>query len=340
MSSAITRAMLFAQEHHGGQVRHSGEPYIIHPVGCARIVVDVGMDDVSVIAALLHDTVEDTGATLADIEREFGAEVATIVDGVHQAVEDPLRLQGRAPGRELPQADRLDVGRHPGADRQAGRPAAQHAHAGVHDQAKADPEGARDARGLRTARASPRYPVAEVGAGGSGLRGAAPAPVLRDPADGQPAAGRPRIVCRRGRRVPVGRTAHGRHHRRDHRAGEALLLDLREDDPQGQGIQRDLRPHRDAGARGVRARLLRRGRDHPFAVEADARPLQGLHRGPEAEHVPVAAHDRRRARGPAAGDPDPHPRHAPHGRVRRRRPLALQGRPPGLRAATTRGSTG
>ncbi len=80
--AAITRAMLFAQEHHGGQVRHSGEPYIIHPVGCARIVVDVGMDDVSVIAALLHDTVEDTGATLADIEREFGAEVATIVDGV------------------------------------------------------------------------------------------------------------------------------------------------------------------------------------------------------------------------------------------------------------------
>src|SRR3974390_2021377 len=80
--AAITRAMLFAQEHHGGQVRHSGEPYIIHPVGCARIVVDVGMDDVSVIAALLHDTGEDTGATLADIEREFGAEVATIVDGV------------------------------------------------------------------------------------------------------------------------------------------------------------------------------------------------------------------------------------------------------------------
>ena len=74
--------MLFAQEHHGGQVRHSGEPYIIHPVGCARIVVDVGMDDVSVIAALLHDTVEDTRATLADIERDFGAEMATIVDGV------------------------------------------------------------------------------------------------------------------------------------------------------------------------------------------------------------------------------------------------------------------
>ena len=65
-----------------GRCATPGEPYIIHPVGCARIVVDVGMDDVSVIAALLHDTVEDTGATLADIEREFGAEVATIVDGV------------------------------------------------------------------------------------------------------------------------------------------------------------------------------------------------------------------------------------------------------------------
>ncbi len=121
-----------------------------------------------------------------------------------QVVEDPLRLQGRAPGRELPQVDRLDVGRHPGADRQAGGPPAQHAHACVHDQAKADPEGPRDARGLRTARASTGYPVPQVGARGSGLRGAAPAPVLGNPADGQPAACRPRIVCRRGRGLPVG----------------------------------------------------------------------------------------------------------------------------------------
>jgi len=79
---AVTRALDFAHGHHSAQVRQSGEPYIIHPIGCARIVVDVGMDDVSVIAALLHDTVEDTSASLEEIEREFGPAVAHIVDGV------------------------------------------------------------------------------------------------------------------------------------------------------------------------------------------------------------------------------------------------------------------
>lgn len=79
---SVRRAFRFAAEHHSEQWRHSGEPYITHPVGCARICAGLGMDPVSIIAALLHDTVEDTSATLEDIAREFGDEVATVVDGV------------------------------------------------------------------------------------------------------------------------------------------------------------------------------------------------------------------------------------------------------------------
>lgn len=79
---AIRRAYRFAEDRHQGQERHSGEPYITHPLGVARIVAGLGLDVETIQAALLHDVVEDTGATLADVEAEFGAPVAAMVDGV------------------------------------------------------------------------------------------------------------------------------------------------------------------------------------------------------------------------------------------------------------------
>lgn len=78
----IRRAYAFAEQRHRSQVRNSGEPFITHPVGCARICAGLGLDSTAVAAALLHDTVEDTDASLADIEGAFGAEVAQLVDGV------------------------------------------------------------------------------------------------------------------------------------------------------------------------------------------------------------------------------------------------------------------
>ena len=111
------------------------------------------------------------------------------------------------------------------------------------------------------------------------------------------------------------------------RPRQALLLHLLEDDQEGPRVQRDLRPHGDARHRRLGEGLLRRRRRHPLAVEAAARALQGLHRDAEVQHVPVAAHDGHRARGAAAGDPDPHARDARHGRVRRRRALDLQAGP-------------
>ena len=79
---AIRRAYRYAEARHREQVRNSGEPFITHPLGCARICAGLGLDATAVIAALLHDTVEDTNATLEEIDREFGAEVASLVDGV------------------------------------------------------------------------------------------------------------------------------------------------------------------------------------------------------------------------------------------------------------------
>jgi GTP diphosphokinase / guanosine-3',5'-bis(diphosphate) 3'-diphosphatase len=78
----ITRAYLRAAEAHREQLRNSGEAYIKHPLAVAQIVAELGLDDTTVSAALLHDAVEDTGVTLAELEEDFGAEVAAIVDGV------------------------------------------------------------------------------------------------------------------------------------------------------------------------------------------------------------------------------------------------------------------
>jgi GTP pyrophosphokinase len=78
----ITRAYGVAAEAHRAQTRSSGESYINHPLAVARIVADIGLDDVSLAAALLHDAVEDTDLTLADVEEGFGPDVAAIVDGV------------------------------------------------------------------------------------------------------------------------------------------------------------------------------------------------------------------------------------------------------------------
>ncbi len=71
-----------ARSAHANQNRSSGELYINHPIAVARIVADIGLDEVSIVAALLHDAVEDTEITIADVESNFGSEVSALVDGV------------------------------------------------------------------------------------------------------------------------------------------------------------------------------------------------------------------------------------------------------------------
>ena len=81
-SAKLQKAFDVAAAAHAGQKRKSGEDYITHPVAVAQILVDLGMDLATINAALLHDTVEDTGLSIQVIAKEFGDEVASLVDGV------------------------------------------------------------------------------------------------------------------------------------------------------------------------------------------------------------------------------------------------------------------
>ena len=78
----VEKAYQFAEKAHRGQFRNSGEDYIQHPLEVAQILVELEMDEATIAAALLHDVVEDTSLTLGDIEKEFGSEIALLVDGV------------------------------------------------------------------------------------------------------------------------------------------------------------------------------------------------------------------------------------------------------------------
>ncbi|MDN3443932.1 bifunctional (p)ppGpp synthetase/guanosine-3',5'-bis(diphosphate) 3'-pyrophosphohydrolase [Microbacterium sp. APC 3901] len=80
--AVIERAYAVAKEKHAGQQRQSGEPYITHPLAVAQILAEMGLGPRAIAAALLHDTVEDTGYALTDLTAEFGDEVAMLVDGV------------------------------------------------------------------------------------------------------------------------------------------------------------------------------------------------------------------------------------------------------------------
>ncbi|PSR34043.1 MAG: (p)ppGpp synthetase [Sulfobacillus benefaciens] len=97
----IAEAIRFASSAHQGQSRASGDPYVAHPLAVASILADLKMDAPTIIAALLHDVVEDTSYTLSDLEARFGSEVAQLVDGVTKLD----RLEVRT--REEEQAENL-----------------------------------------------------------------------------------------------------------------------------------------------------------------------------------------------------------------------------------------
>src|SRR6187431_976267 len=78
----LRRAYVFSALEHKGQVRHSGEPYLVHPLEVASILADMRLDPVAIASGLLHDVVEDTLTTIERIQEHFGPEVAHVVEGV------------------------------------------------------------------------------------------------------------------------------------------------------------------------------------------------------------------------------------------------------------------
>jgi GTP pyrophosphokinase len=108
--TTLERAYAVAEEQHRGQRRKSGEPFITHPLAVAMILANLGLDTTTLAAALLHDTIEDTGYTLARTQQDFGLEVAHLVDGVTKldkvrfgadAEAETLRKMIVAGGRDL-----------------------------------------------------------------------------------------------------------------------------------------------------------------------------------------------------------------------------------------------
>lgn len=98
----IIQAYSLAEKAHDGQKRKSGNPYIVHPTEVARIIAELGMDDEAIVAALLHDVIEDTGVEESVIEREFGAPVKNLVKGVTKL---DLQLPASASARQKQRAE-------------------------------------------------------------------------------------------------------------------------------------------------------------------------------------------------------------------------------------------
>ena len=101
----IEKAYAFAAQAHEGQKRKSGEPYMIHCVAVAQLLAELRLDAQTISAALLHDVIEDTPTTLDDLEKEFGIDVARLVDGVTKIDRLPTDVEamkgGKAGNREL-----------------------------------------------------------------------------------------------------------------------------------------------------------------------------------------------------------------------------------------------
>ena len=183
----------------------------------------------------------------------------------------------------------------------------------------------RDARDLRAPREPAGRPGDQVGARGPLVQDAARRAVPGDRRARREAPRRAAGADRRGAGRHARQAQGARREGRGRGPPEAPLFDLREDGDPRQGVQRDLRPGRRADHGRQPPRHVRGPRRGALVVEAGARQVQGLRGDAQVQHVPVAAHDGRRARRHAAGDPDPHARHAPDRAVRHRGALAVQG---------------
>ena len=323
----LERAYDTAAEMHGTQMRKSGDPYITHPLAVTTILADIGMTEPTLVAALLHDTVEDTPYTLEQVRdglRRRGRPARRRSD---QARQGQVRRLGA--GRDDPQDDRRDVARHPGPGHQARRPPAQHADPALRPAGDPGAGRPRDPRHLCAAGPPAGDEHHQVGARGPRVRDPAPQDLRRDRADGGRAGALARPVPRRGDHRGGEGPARGQDQGHRHRPAEALLLDLPEDDRRWPRVHRHLRPGRHPHPRRGRPRLLLGPRRAALALEPGPRPVQGLRRDAEVQHVPVAAHDGDRPAGQAGRDADPHLRDAPSRGVRRRGALEVQGGRPG-----------
>ncbi len=323
----LDRALRFSAAAHRGQKRMSGEDFISHSIAVAQILAEQLLDTTSIAAALLHDVVEDSDVRVEDIAREFGAEIASIVDGLTKI----SHLTFRSSAEEQVENYRkllLSIAKDARViiiklcDR-------------LHNMRTLEPLNAekRQRIALETreiyAPLAHRFGMARIKAELEDL-----AFKFLEPEDfrslvvqvSSKKAAREQLIIKL--RTPLEYELRHAGHRelRHHRATEAPLVDLPEDEAPQQGVRRDLRPDGAPPHREIGAGVLSRPRHHSPQLDAAAGAHQGLHRQPEVERVPVAAYHHLRPRRPAVRGADPHAGNASHRRVRHCRALDLQDR--------------
>ncbi len=275
----VVEAFLFACRHHADQRRKSGEEFIIHPVGVAKICAGLRPRHRDAVrgAAARHGRGHDRrararSASSSATRSPRSSTASRSSTGITFTSRDEAQAENY---RKMMVAMAT---RHPGHPHQARRPPAQHAHDRRAAEAEADRQG--HARPWRSTRRS-RTASASTRSSGSWRTSRSPpctrASTRRSRAWSTSSATSASTTSRAAGADAARRSStRSGIERRDLRAGQALLLDLLEDDPQGPRVQRDLRPHGDARDRRLGQGLLRRGRRDPLALEAAARPLQGL----------------------------------------------------------------
>ena len=127
----IMRAYVYSARAHAGQMRRSGEPYLIHPIAVAGILAEMRMDVDTIAVGLLHDTMEDCLATGNELSTQFGPDVAELVDGVTKIQNWSSAIKKKLKPKTFENSSR-DGSRCPSHFGQVGRPFAQHANNGAH----------------------------------------------------------------------------------------------------------------------------------------------------------------------------------------------------------------
>ena len=323
----LNKAYVYAMQKHGTQQRANGDPYFSHPLEVAGILTDLKLDDATIAVALLHDTIEDTDATRAEIDQMFGEDIGRLVEGLTKISKLDLVSKKAAQAENLRKlllaisAD-IRVLLVKLADRLHNMRTLQH----MPEEARG-PHRRGDARDLRAARRPHGHARHARGAGGAGLPHGQPGSPChhRRPPCGTARPATTRLIARH-REGSSPSASPRRHQRRGHRPREAALFDLPQDGAEGGELRAALRHPRLPRHRRHGRRMLRRGRHRPHHLAGGARALQGLHLDAEAERLPLDPHHGDRPGQPARRAADPHRRHAPHRRVRHRRARPLQGR--------------
>ena len=324
----LRKAYVFSALEHKGQIRHSGEPYLVHPLEVADILADMKLDAVCIAAGLLHDVVEDTLTTPEKIREKFGEDVAHIVEGVTKIGAIPFSSSEERQAENfrkmlLAMVDDIRVILVKLADRLHNMRTLQH---------MADDKRVRIAQETldiyapianRLGMSRIKNELEELSfryiepAAYQTLKG-------RVEAKRRPDAGHDRGARRRHPRQVERGAGAGDQHRRPR---QAPLQHLAEAEGAEDRSRAGLRLRRAARRHAVGEGLLRRARHHPPDMVAGARAHQGLHRDAAAERLSVAAHVGDQRQGLSVRSADPHRGDAPARRGRHRRALEIQGRP-------------